>query len=495
MIRYDEQTGEPIYIAEEKAPDNPYYSEPDESSIPHRKRKNNSTAVKGVKLVGCAFVFGAVAGGTMIGMNSVKDAIAPSTAQRIETTHSVDSNQNENAVDGSDEASGGVASSNISSIVDKVMPSVVSITCTINQPNYFGYNTQATGAGSGFILAKTDDKLMIATNNHVVADSTELTVGFIDGETAEAKIVGTDASSDLAVISVDLKNVKEETASKIKVAVLGDSNKLKVGDTVIAIGNALGYGQSVTTGVLSAKDREVSLTDGTMSLLQTDAAINPGNSGGVLINEKGEVIGINNAKLADTEVEGMGYAIPMATAESTLTDIMNVGSIKEGDMAYLGVKGKTIDQTYSSALGIPSGAYVSQVIEGSPAEKAGIHAGDVIVKVDGAETTSFEALKSKLKLKKAGTEVKITLKRANQNGDYGDKEVTVKLGKQSDYQQEAQEEQQQEQQQEQQDGQDGAYGQNPYEGFENGQDGYADPFQYFFGNGNGSDAYDYFFGQ
>lgn len=274
---------------------------------------------------------------------------------------------------------------------------------------------------------------MIATNNHVVSDATTLTVGFVDDTTAKATVVGTDSSADLAVISVKIKDIKDSTASKIKVATLGSSDDLKVGEEVVAIGNALGYGQSVTTGVVSAKNREVSLTDGTMNLLQTDAAINPGNSGGVLINMDGQVVGINNAKLEDTSVEGMGYAIPITTAKTILTDLMNAGSVSTKDAAFLGVVGRDINESYSSALGIPSGIYVSQVVSGSPAEKAGISAGDVIVKFEGNNVSTMSGLKEKLAIKKANTKVKITFKRANQSGTYEEKTVTVTLGKKSDF--------------------------------------------------------------
>ena len=314
------------------------------------------------------------------------------------------------------------------------MPSVVSITSTIQSSNYYGFCTQESeGAGSGFIVAKTKDNLMIATNNNVVSDATSLTEGFADDTTAKATVVGTDSSADLAVISVKIKDIKDSTASKIKVATLGSSDDLKVGEEVVAIGNALGYGQSVTTGVVSAKNREVSLTDGTMNLLQTDAAINPGNSGGVLINMDGQVVGINNAKLEDTSVEGMGYAIPITTAKTILTDLMNAGSVSTKDAAFLGVVGRDINESYSSALGIPSGIYVSQVVSGSPAEKAGISAGDVIVKFEGNNVSTMSGLKEKLAIKKANTKVKITFKRANQSGTYEEKTVTVTLGKKSDF--------------------------------------------------------------
>ena len=415
--------------------ENYYGNIPPEPDKRRRQRKNgsknnkNGMGKKAAKLVASAAVFGLVAGACFVGVSVAKDKLYPSTADRIETTSGTTSAKSETSSSGSSSSS-----SNVASVVNEVMPSVVSITSTIQSSNYYGFGTQESeGAGSGFIVAKTKDSLMIATNNHVVSDATSLTVGFVDDTTAKATVVGTDSSADLAVISVKIKDIKDSTASKIKVATLGSSDDLKVGEEVVAIGNALGYGQSVTTGVVSAKNREVSLTDGTMNLLQTDAAINPGNSGGVLINTDGQVVGINNAKLEDTSVEGMGYAIPITTAKTILTDLMNAGSVSTKDAAFLGVVGRDINESYSSALGIPSGIYVSQVVSGSPAEKAGISAGDVIVKFEGNNVSTMSGLKEKLAIKKANTKVKITFKRANQSGTYEEKTVTVTLGKKSDF--------------------------------------------------------------
>ena len=415
--------------------ENYYGNIPPEPDKRRRQRKNgsknnkNGMGKKAAKLVASAAVFGLVAGACFVGVSVAKDKLYPSTADRIETTSGTTSAKSETSSSGSSSSS-----SNVASVVNEVMPSVVSITSTIQSSNYYGFGTQESeGAGSGFIVAKTKDNLMIATNNHVVSDATSLTVGFADDTTAKATVVGTDSSADLAVISVKIKDIKDSTASKIKVATLGSSDDLKVGEEVVAIGNALGYGQSVTTGVVSAKNREVSLTDGTMNLLQTDAAINPGNSGGVLINTDGQVVGINNAKLEDTSVEGMGYAIPITTAKTILTDLMNAGSVSTKDAAFLGVVGRDINESYSSALGIPSGIYVSQVVSGSPAEKAGISAGDVIVKFEGNNVSTMSGLKEKLAIKKANTKVKITFKRANQSGTYEEKTVTVTLGKKSDF--------------------------------------------------------------
>ncbi len=415
--------------------ENYYGNIPPEPDKRRRQRKNgsknnkNGMGKKAAKLVASAAVFGLVAGACFVGVSVAKDKLYPSTADRIEATSGTTSAKSETSSSGSSSSS-----SNVASVVNEVMPSVVSITSTIQSSNYYGFGTQESeGAGSGFIVAKTKDNLMIATNNHVVSDATSLTVGFADDTTAKATVVGTDSSADLAVISVKIKDIKDSTASKIKVATLGSSDDLKVGEEVVAIGNALGYGQSVTTGVVSAKNREVSLTDGTMNLLQTDAAINPGNSGGVLINMDGQVVGINNAKLEDTSVEGMGYAIPITTAKTILTDLMNASSVSTKDAAFLGVVGRDINESYSSALGIPSGIYVSQVVSGSPAEKAGISAGDVITKFEGNNVSTMSGLKEKLALKKANTKVKITFKRANQSGTYEEKTVTVTLGKKSDF--------------------------------------------------------------
>ena len=415
--------------------ENYYGNIPPEPDKRRRQRKNgsknnkNGMGKKAAKLVASAAVFGLVAGACFVGVSVAKDKLYPSTADRIETTSGTTSAKSETSSSGSSSSS-----SNVASVVNEVMPSVVSITSTIQSSNYYGFGTQESeGAGSGFIVAKTKDNLMIATNNHVVSDATSLTVGFADDTTAKATVVGTDSSADLAVISVKIKDIKDSTASKIKVATLGSSDDLKVGEEVVAIGNALGYGQSVTTGVVSAKNREVSLTDGTMNLLQTDAAINPGNSGGVLINMDGQVVGINNARSEDTSVEGMGYAIPITTAKTILTDLMNASSVSTKDAAFLGVVGRDINESYSSALGIPSGIYVSQVVSGSPAEKAGISAGDVITKFEGNNVSTMSGLKEKLALKKANTKVKITFKRANQSGTYEEKTVTVTLGKKSDF--------------------------------------------------------------
>ena len=472
-------------------------------------KKKNSFGKTIAKVIAGAAVFGIVAGGVAFGVNTAADHLFSGNSTEIEAT-TKDSKSQAEAGAGTESgtasqeanantaASSAVTTTDVSAVVEKVMPSVVSINGMYQTTGYFGETTQSEGAGSGFIIAKTKDKLMVATNAHVVSNATSLTVAFSDGTTAPATIVGQDTEADLAVVSVNLSDVKKDTLNVIKVAVLNDKEELKVGQSVIAIGNALGYGQSVTTGVISALDREVSFTDGTMTLLQTDAAINPGNSGGVLIDTQGNVIGINNAKLSDTQVEGMGYAIPMSTAKPILETLMNAEQIDEKNQAFLGVVGKTIDKTYSQQLGMPMGIYVTEVVSGSPAEKAGISYGDIIVKFNGSDVSTMKGLKEKISILKAGKDVTVTVKRANQNGEYEDKDIKVTLGKKSDFATENNSENQDSQNG--QDFQDGGNSQNPQNGNgQNGQEGQegegTNPYEYFFNDGEDGSAnpYDFFF--
>ena len=414
-----------------------YYSNiPPEPDKRRRKRKNDDNNKNGsgigkkiAKLVASAAIFGLVAGTCFVGVSVVKDKFYPSTADKIETTSGTTSSKKETS------SGSGSNSQNVASVVNEVMPSVVSITSTIQSSNYYGFGTQESeGAGSGFIIAKTKDSLMIATNNHVVSDATSLTVGFVDDTTAKATVVGTDSSADLAVISVKIKDIKDATASKIKVATLGSSDDLKVGEEVVAIGNALGYGQSVTTGVVSAKNREVSLTDGTMNLLQTDAAINPGNSGGALLNMKGELIGINSAKYADSAVEGMGYAIPISKAKPILEELMNretrekVDSSKKG---YLGVSLANLTTEAIEMYNMPTGAFVRSVEDDSPAQEAGICKGDIIVKFDGQKVSDGDDLLDKLQYYKSGEKIEAVIARAT-NGEYEENTIELTLGTRPD---------------------------------------------------------------
>lgn len=324
--------------------------------------------------------------------------------------------------------------SDASDTVKRVLPCVVSITSVSEVQDLFGfYSGEQKGAGSGFIIAKEKDKLFIATNNHVISNAKNLSVCFSDTTTATAQVVGYDTDSDLALISVNLKDMEEETVNHVKVAVLGDSDEIKVGQNVIAIGNALGYGPSVTCGVLSAKNREIPFADGSLSLLQTDAAINPGNSGGVLTDVSGTVIGINNAKLADTTIEGMGYAIPINDAKPILEELKNSGHIDKENSGFLGIVGKTIDNNASVALGFPTGVYITEIIDNSPAEEADLHAGDIITSIGDEPVASVKGLQEKIGRKRAGDKIVLSFKRLLSNGKYEDKTAKITLGKASDF--------------------------------------------------------------
>ena len=328
----------------------------------------------------------------------------------------------------------------VSDIAESVMPSIVAITNKSVQEvqNYFdmfgrsgGMQQEVESQGSGIIIGKNDEELLIVSNNHVVADADTLSVGFIDNQAYEAVVKGTDAENDLAVIAVKLSDISEDTMSKIKVATVGDSDSLKVGEQVVAIGNALGYGQSVTTGIVSATNRQVGDSESENGFIQTDAAINPGNSGGALLNMRGELIGINSAKLASTEVEGMGYAIPVSTASPIMEDLMNRTTrekVSEDQAAALGISGENVDQSISDAYGIPKGVLVAEVTEGGAAQKAGVKEGSVITKFDGTSVSTIEELKNLLSYYAAGETVDMVVKIAD-NGEYVEQTISITLGK------------------------------------------------------------------
>lgn len=322
----------------------------------------------------------------------------------------------------------------VSGIVEQVMPSIVAITEKSTQTSYFGQTYSSTGAGSGFIVKQDNDQLLIVTNNHVVAGADKISVQFNDGEVADATVKGTSEANDLAVITVDLAKLKDSTKKSIRVATLGSSDDAKVGQMVIAIGNALGYGQSVTVGYVSAKNREVATSDGnskstTQVLMQTDAAINPGNSGGALIDTNGNVIGINSSKYmsyGSTNVEGMGYAIPMSDAVPVINELMDRQVLKDDERGYLGITGRSISDSVSESYGIPMGVYVVSVSESGAAYKAGIKKGDVITQINGRTVKTIDAVQEIVNNSKAGTDIELTIKRSN-NGEYQEKKVTVTL--------------------------------------------------------------------
>ena len=377
-----------------------------------------------LRICASAVAFGLIAGLVMQGVQyGFSKAGIGTSNQQLATTKTVST------------PSGSSSNSDLSGVASDVMPSIVSITGkfeTITQGWFGQQSSESEGVGSGIIIGKKDGKLLIVTNNHVVEDAKTLSVGFVDGKSVSAAIRGTDSDADLAVVEVNVKDMKASTLKKIAIISFGDSSKLKTGEQAIAIGNALGYGQSVTGGYISALNRQVQLTDKTMTLIQTDAAINPGNSGGALLNSKGELIGINTVKYSSEDVEGMGYAIPINTAKPIIQKLIKNESIKDTEQAYLGISGQTIDSSMASQFDMPSGVYVQQVVKGSPAQKAGISAGDVIVKFDGSDISTMDSLKNKISNKKYGAKVKVTLKRQNQIGTYKSQTVTVTLGKKSE---------------------------------------------------------------
>lgn len=394
---------------------------------PHNKR---TFWKKGVAVVASAAVFGGVAGGAFYGIagNQIKklDALTNTTTEVASTT-SAATTQSLSLTSTASVGNG----MDVSTIAENVMPSVVAINISaiVEQQGMFGYTQQyeAEGSGSGIIIGENDSELLMVTNNHVVSDATTVNVTFADGESYEAQVKSTDSDTDLAIVVVKLSDIKESTMNQIKIATIGDSDSLKVGEQVVAIGNALGYGQSVTTGIVSAKDRTNSTN--TTPLIQTDAAINPGNSGGALLNMKGEVIGINSSKYSDTTVEGMGYAIPITAVQDRLDDLMNRQTrekVDESEKGYLGISCATVSSDVSEAYGIPEGVLVTDVASKSAAEKAGIKANYVITKIDGQSISSAEELTEKLNYYAVGETVPITYEYLKDDA-YVEKTVDVTL--------------------------------------------------------------------
>ena len=329
------------------------------------------------------------------------------------------------------------------------MPAIVAITSTSQGANYydlFGQQYQGqdtTSAGSGFIVGQNDKELLIATNNHVIDGAKTISVQFIDEQIYEATVKGTDSSNDLAVIAVQTSKIKESTMNKIRVADLGDSSKIKVGEMAVAIGNALGYGQSVTVGYISAKDREISESESgsssssssnTIKAIQTDAAINPGNSGGALINMQGQVIGINSAKIAASEVEGVGYAIPISDVSDLIENLMNQETktkVSEAEQGYLGIQGVDVSDESAKMYNMPTGVYISDVVKNGGAQQAGLTKGSVITGLEGTTISDMNSLKEQLQYHRVGDKVKVTVQVPGNNGEYTEKTVEVTLGSKS----------------------------------------------------------------
>lgn len=405
-----------------------------------KKKKEHKKMPKAVAVTGLALMFGVVSSATFLTTNYVGTKVL-----KLGTTQKSTSTTSTSAVtsNASLTKTSSVVTSDVSSVVENIMPSIVSITNMSVQEvqNYFGGTSkqESESAGTGIIISQNDSELLVVTNNHVVAGSDTLTVTFADGNSVEANIKGTDSEYDVAVVAVPLDSISEDTKKAISVATLGDSTELKVGEPAIAIGNALGYGQSVTTGVISALNRSVSETDQTtgettessVKLIQTDAAINPGNSGGALVNASGEVIGINSSKLVGDSVEGVGYAIPISDVSDLIENLMNQETktkVAEADQGAIGIKGMSVSTEYSQQLNMPEGVYVSEVTKGGGTEKAGMTRGCIITGINGTTVSSMDDLQEQLQYYAKGDEVELTIQVPQSNGEYQEQSVTVILG-------------------------------------------------------------------
>ncbi len=407
----------------------------------------NANSNFGVKLAKCAsfaLIFGLVAGTAFEGSSYVAGSLFGTRDKEVSAVPDTGSSEDVLKIGEDTQTSApltATASSTgdgVVSIVEQCMPSIVAITnmSQVQYQNWFGQvqKYEVPSAGSGIIVGENKDYLYIATNNHVVESATTLTIRFSDDTTASAEIKGTDVSTDLAVIQVKKADIDSGTLSKIKVATLGDSSEIKVGSQAIAIGNALGYGQSVTAGYISALEREVTTQDEnsgnsyTNKLIQTDAAINPGNSGGALLNKNGEVIGINSSKYNDTAVEGMGFAIPSNTAKPIIEDLITKEQVSDDKAAYLGIHGENVTAAVTEAYNMPEGVFVKEVFKGTAAEQYGIKAGDIITSLDGRDIATMEVLHTRLSYYEAGSQVEIIVQRPMQNG-YEEVKLSVVLGK------------------------------------------------------------------
>lgn len=391
---------------------------------------------KGIKTMALAMAFGVTASASFQGSNLLIEQWTGKEAQ-AEAAEGVQLNQTlgQNIGGGVNTGSFTGGTKDISAIASQAMPSVVSITNkSVQEMRLFGQSQafESESRGTGIIIGQTDTELLLVTNHHVVNGADEISVGFVDGEIAEAKRKGSDTGRDLAVLSVKMEELSDKTKEAIRVIELGKSSELQVGEQVVAIGNALGYGQSVTTGIVSALNREVIIENNTNTLIQTDAAINPGNSGGALLNMDGQLVGINSAKYSDTNVEGMGYAIPVDDVVDIIEGLMN-RTIREekapaGEQGFLGITGQDVTSDVSDAYDMPKGVYITSVEEGSGAAAAGLKKGDIITRFDGSSVGTLAELKEQLSYYKTGEQVKLTVSMAAE-GEYQEQVVTVLLGK------------------------------------------------------------------
>ena len=410
-----------------------------EPEKPEKKKKTGKGVPKAVAIGGLAILFGVVSSAVFLTSNVVGTRLLG-----LNTTSTASSGSSR-AVNSSTplSTSSSVVTSDVSGIVENVMPSIVSITSMSVEEvqSFFGgtYQQETEGAGTGIIIGQNDSELLIVTNNHVVEGSNTLTVTFNDEASVEANIKGANADYDVAVIAVPLEDISDDTMESISVATLGDSTELKVGEPAIAIGNALGYGQSVTTGVISALNRSVSTTDSqtgqttesSVKLIQTDAAINPGNSGGALVNANGEVVGINSSKLVSDSVEGVGYAIPISDVSDLIEQLMNQETrerVDEADQGALGIRGISVSDAFSEQLELPQGVYVSEVTSGGGAEEAGMSKGCIITAINGNSVSSMEALQEQLQYYAKGETVTLTIQVPQPTGEYEEQTLDVTLG-------------------------------------------------------------------
>ena len=405
---------------------------------PQKASGRNSIFKKAVAIARAGVLFGCAAGGTMAGVNALTNrsaSVKEETVSAIGQAESTAEESHEAVIPTAAVAEAGASTGNdVSGIVEEAMPSVVAINSkmVITQNDFFfgPQKYEASGSGSGIIVGENDAELLLATNNHVVADSEDLQVTFVDGSTASAQVKGTDPDMDLAVVSVKLADIGADTRKAIKVASLGDSNALKLGEGVVAIGNALGEGQSVTVGYVSALNKEVPIEGSTRKLIQVDAAINPGNSGGALLNMRGELIGINSAKLASTEIEGIGYAIPISEAKDIMNNLMTRETrdqVPENEQGYIGIQLQNIDSTMAKAYGMPEGIYVFKIVEGGAASHSDLRERDIITKFDGQTVKTGEELQKMLTYYRGGETVTLTVQ-SLEGGKYVERQVEVTLG-------------------------------------------------------------------
>lgn len=389
------------------------------------KKKKGGNSKKWLSIVSGGLVFGIVACAAFQAGNIIVDRVTGGETKEVrQTSTTTQLNQTSSTV-----------TSDVSGIVEQAMPSIVSITNMSIQEvqNFFGQTQEqeSESLGSGIIIQQSDTELLIATNNHVVEGADTLTVTFVDEENVEANIKGTDPSKDLAIVAVPLESIKDSTMETIAIATLGDSNEVQVGEPAIAIGNALGYGQSVTTGIISATNRQIDMDGFDSELIQTDAAINPGNSGGALLNANGAVIGINTAKINSSVAEGMGYAIPISDASEVLTNLMNRETrerVSDEARGYLGITGQDVSSDIGEAYNMPTGVYISEVTKGSGAEQAGLSKGSIITGMEGVTIDSMETLRDQLSYYAVGETVELTVQVPASGGEYEEQTVSVTLG-------------------------------------------------------------------